>query len=182
MDNSNSISARPDVSIATTTARVTPTEPRTQFKEVLSQSLVRSAETAMKVLPGAPLMAVALRGVGGAAPSVGVPLTGTGSSMSVRSATAEGPSVANVSTGSSVGSTLTGSLSSATGASGLTNTSTTSSSGGSIESSLQQSQEMNLYYLQIQETVNQQNRSFTTVSNVLKTEHDTVKNAIGNLR
>jgi len=41
---------------------------------------------------------------------------------------------------------------------------------------------MNLYYLQIQETVNQQNRSFTTVSNVLKTEHDTVKNAIGNLR
>ncbi|MCL2777033.1 MAG: hypothetical protein FWD73_03440 [Polyangiaceae bacterium] len=181
MDNSNSISARPDVSIATTTPRVTPTQPRTQFKEVLSQSLVRSAETAMKVLPGAPLMAVALRGASGAAPSIGVPLSGTGSSMSVRSATPEGPvSLTNASattTGSSVGSTLTGSLSSATGA---TNTSTTGS--GSIESSLQQSQEMNLYYLQIQETVNQQNRSFTTVSNVLKTEHDTVKNAIGNLR
>ena len=53
---------------------------------------------------------------------------------------------------------------------------------GSVESSLQQSQEMNLYYLQIQEAVNAQNRSFTTLSNVLKAEHETVKTAIGNIR
>ena len=53
---------------------------------------------------------------------------------------------------------------------------------GSIESSLQQSQDMNLYFLQIQETVNAQNRSFTTLSNVLKAQHDTVKTAIGNIR
>ena len=53
---------------------------------------------------------------------------------------------------------------------------------GGIESSLQQSQEMNLYYLQIQEQVNAQNRSFSTLSNVLKAEHDTVKTAIGNIR
>jgi hypothetical protein len=52
----------------------------------------------------------------------------------------------------------------------------------SVESSLQQSQEMNLYYLQIQEAVNAQNRSFTTLSNVLKAEHETVKTAIGNIR
>jgi hypothetical protein len=51
-----------------------------------------------------------------------------------------------------------------------------------VESSLQQSQEMNLYYLQIQEAVNAQNRSFTTLSNVLKAEHETVKTAIGNIR
>ena len=54
--------------------------------------------------------------------------------------------------------------------------------GGNLESSLQQSQEMNLYYLQIQEAVNAQNRSFSTLSNVLKAEHDTVKTAIGNIR
>jgi hypothetical protein len=54
--------------------------------------------------------------------------------------------------------------------------------GGGLESSLQQSQEMNLYYLQIQEAVNAQNRSFTALSNVLKAEHDTVKTAIGNIR
>jgi hypothetical protein len=53
---------------------------------------------------------------------------------------------------------------------------------GSIEGSLQQSQDLNLYYLQIQETVNAQNRSFTALSNVLKAEHDTVKTAIGNIR
>jgi hypothetical protein len=53
---------------------------------------------------------------------------------------------------------------------------------GGLESSLQQSQEMNLYYLQIQEAVNSQNRSFTALSNVLKAEHDTVKTAIGNIR
>ncbi len=53
---------------------------------------------------------------------------------------------------------------------------------GGLESSLQQSQEMNLYFLQIQEEVNAQNRSFTALSNVLKAEHDTVKTAIGNIR
>ena len=34
----------------------------------------------------------------------------------------------------------------------------------------------------IQEAVNAQNRSFTTLSNVLKAQHDTVKTAIGNIR
>ena len=37
-------------------------------------------------------------------------------------------------------------------------------------------------YLQIQEQVNAQNRTFSTLSNVLKAEHDTVKTAIGNIR
>ena len=49
--------------------------------------------------------------------------------------------------------------------------------GACLESSLQQSQETNLYHLQIQEAVNAQNRSFTALSNVLKAEHDTVKTA-----
>jgi hypothetical protein len=51
-----------------------------------------------------------------------------------------------------------------------------------IEGSLAHSQEMNLYFLQVQEQVNAQNRSFTALSNVLKAQHDTVKTAIGNLR
>jgi hypothetical protein len=41
---------------------------------------------------------------------------------------------------------------------------------------------MNLYFLQIQEAVNQENRTYSALSNVLKAEHDTVKNAIGNIR
>ena len=50
-----------------------------------------------------------------------------------------------------------------------------------LRESLQQAQEMNIYYLQLQEAVNAQNRQFSALSNVLKTAHDTVKNAIGNL-
>jgi hypothetical protein len=52
---------------------------------------------------------------------------------------------------------------------------------GGIESSLAQSQEMNMYYLQIQQAVNDQNRTFTTLSNVLEVEHNTAKSAISNI-
>jgi hypothetical protein len=157
--DSSTITARPDVTVADTQPRVTPTPPRAaRFSEVLSRTAVRGAETAMRNLPGSPLMAVALRGAAGPGPALGVPMTGTG----VR---AEGPAAL----GSGVGTT----------AAGLTTTGTEASN---IEGSLAHSQEMNLYFLQIQEQVNAQNRSFTALSNVLKAQHDTVKTAIGNIR
>jgi len=53
---------------------------------------------------------------------------------------------------------------------------------GSVESTLAQSQEFNLYYLQLQEQLAAENRSYSAMSNVLKARHDTVKNAIGNIR
>ena len=40
----------------------------------------------------------------------------------------------------------------------------------------------NLQYLQLQQQMQTENRTFTSVSNVLKTRHDTVKNSIGNIR
>jgi hypothetical protein len=40
----------------------------------------------------------------------------------------------------------------------------------------------NLQYLQLQSRMEQENRQFTTVSNVMKTRHDTVKNSISNIR
>jgi hypothetical protein len=52
---------------------------------------------------------------------------------------------------------------------------------GGIQASLMQSQQMNLYYLQVQQEVDAENRTFTTLSNVLKAENDTVKNAISNI-
>jgi len=170
--DSPSITARPDVAVATTSPRVTPTPPRTQFKEVLSRSLVRGAEAAMKVLPGSPLMAVAVRGATGPAPSIGVPMTGTATrSMAI---SPEGPGGSPV--GTSVG--VAGANAAVAGATGAP----VEGGGNNLEASLQQSQELNLYYLQIQEQVNAQNRSFTALSNVLKAEHETVKTAIGNIR
>jgi hypothetical protein len=40
----------------------------------------------------------------------------------------------------------------------------------------------NLQYLQLQSQMQNQNRSYTAVSNIMKTKHDTVKNSIGNVR
>jgi hypothetical protein len=51
-----------------------------------------------------------------------------------------------------------------------------------MESALAHAAEQNIQYLQLQEAVNAQNRHFSVLSNVMKSEHDTVKNAIGNLR
>jgi hypothetical protein len=184
--DSPSIASRPDVTVATTQPRVTPTPARGAFKQVLAQSLVRGAETAMKMLPGAPLMAVALRGGNGH--SLGVPMSGVGSPVrGGGAASPEGPGGAALRSlplgAASAGIGGVGGGISGNGMSGATGpTGQPGVEGAGIESSLQQSQEMNLYYLQIQESVNAQNRSFTTLSNVLKAEHDTVKTAIGNIR
>ncbi len=156
-----SLAVRPDVAVATSAPRVTPTPARGRFAEVLSQKLVRSAELAMRALPGSPLMALAVRGApgGGALPggaALGVPLAASSGTRAP-----EGPAA----------------LAAGPGISGAAPNEATS-----LEASLAQSQEMNLYYLQVQEAVNAQNRSFTAVSNVLKAQHDTVKTAIGNIR
>jgi uncharacterized protein YjaG (DUF416 family) len=39
-----------------------------------------------------------------------------------------------------------------------------------------------LQYLQLQSQMQSENRSYTAVSNILKTRHDTVKNSISNIR
>jgi hypothetical protein len=40
----------------------------------------------------------------------------------------------------------------------------------------------NLQYLQLQSQMQSENRSYTAVSNIMKTKHDTVKNSISNIR
>jgi hypothetical protein len=40
----------------------------------------------------------------------------------------------------------------------------------------------NLQYLQLQSRMQNENRQFTAVSNIMKTKHDTVKNSISNIR
>jgi hypothetical protein len=59
---------------------------------------------------------------------------------------------------------------------------TTGQEQSSVENTLAQSQEFNLYYLDLQERMSAENRTYSAMSNVLKARHDTVKNAIGNIR
>ena len=47
---------------------------------------------------------------------------------------------------------------------------------------MQTQAENNLYYLQLQQQIQDENRTYSTLSNVLKARHETVKNAIGNIR
>ena len=40
----------------------------------------------------------------------------------------------------------------------------------------------NLQYLQLQSQLQRENKSYTAISNIMKTKHDTVKNSISNVR
>jgi hypothetical protein len=55
-----------------------------------------------------------------------------------------------------------------------------------LMSATQQMQEtqmsFNLQYLQLQNQMQNENRQYTAVSNIMKTKHDTVKNSISNIR
>jgi len=46
----------------------------------------------------------------------------------------------------------------------------------------EQSRDMNMFFLELQQKMQAENRRFTTVSNVLKSRHDTARSAINNIR
>jgi hypothetical protein len=160
---------RPDVLALETSPRSTAAPVRVQFSEVLSggaRALVQGAQAAMRALPGGPVVVAAVRG-GGLGPAATRAANGLGSS----GAAPEGPSAMGA-----------GALGAGAAMLPLTGGSSTAVAGdGSVESSLAQSQQMNLYYLQVQEQVNSENRTFTLLSNVLEIEHNTAKSAIGNI-
>ena len=163
---------RPDAAFVRSAARPTPTP--TRFSEVLSATVnvstgavLRGAEAAMPKLPGGALMAVSMRAGGGATPTTTMSLNGAAAGpVGGVSSSAEGPAGGGASVG---GSTGTGT--------GIT----TGDNTGDVGSALAQTQQTDLYYLQVQEQMNAENRSFSTLSNVLKEEHDTAKQAIQNI-
>ncbi len=138
-----------------TAARVTPA-PARPFKQVMNageRAVVNGAEAAVSRLPGGPVLAAAFRPAPGAG---GVdPQLGSVGGGSRR---AEGP------TGTA------------------TDPSASGGSAPNMDQVLAQSADQNLYYLQLQERISAENRAYTAVSNVLKARHDTVKNAISNIR
>jgi hypothetical protein len=123
-------------------------------------ALLRGAEAAVTSLPGAPIVAAAVRSGGGATAGVTVPSGGV------------------VPFGGTVPPSVAGSAESPTS----TAPGAPSGESPSVEGTLAQSQEFNLYYLQLQEQLAAENRAYSAMSNVLKARHDTVKNAIGNIR
>jgi hypothetical protein len=115
-------------------------------------AIVRGAEQAATHLPGGPILAAAMR-----APLRGTAVSGAQSPEGATSAIGASPSL---------------------GAEGPLG------SGGTpgIEGVLSQGVDQNLYFLELQERISQESRSYSALSNVLKARHETVKNAIGNIR
>jgi hypothetical protein len=161
---------RPDVVTVETVPRPTAAPPRVPFAQVLggsARALVSGAQAAIGALPGSPLIALALRNANGGLPTstaLDVPVGQLGAG-GVGATSPEGPG------GAATGMGTAGGL----GAVG------TATDGTGIDGTLAQSQQLSLYYLQVQEQVNEQNRTFTALSNVLEVEHSTAKTAIGNI-
>ena len=153
--------SRMDVVSTDSAPRVTPPS-GVPFKDMVTRGagvILRGAEAAVSSLPGAPIVAAAVRPGGGSGP---VSATGGATGLAASRSTAIGSGTAEGPTGTA-------------GAAG-------SGEAPSVENALAQSQEFNLYYLQLQEQLAAENRSYSAMSNVLKARHDTIKNAIGNIR
>jgi hypothetical protein len=178
MDSRISSASRPDIVLIESNVRPTPTPSRVSFGQVLAAGaggLVQGAELAASRLPGAPVAAAAIRG-GSSLMSLALPAAGNASVTAV----AEGPSTGGVGLTSSLGG-LTMPMGSVAGTGVSGTTATAGDPTGGIDASLQQSAELSMYYLQVQQEVDAQNRSFTALSNVLKTQHDSAKAAIQNI-
>ena len=180
--------SRPDVVLVESTARPTPKPARVAFRDVLASgasTLVQGAQTALSKLPGSPISAAAVRGstaggVGTTASPLMTPMSSTGTSGALVNTSAEGPGATGLSGGVSLGGTAVPTVS--LGAtSGAASVGTSGDQTGSIEAAMNQSAQLSIYYLQIQQQEDAQNRSFTAMSNVLKTEHDSAKSAINNV-
>jgi len=155
------------VSATASAVRVT-ASPGQPFKALMgagASSILSGAEAAVTRLPGGPILAAALRpGVADGAAVQHSPATVGIASGGVGASTPEGGAGTAGTAGVPGGSA---------GAGG---------EGGGIESALSQSANQNLYYLELQERMGAENRNYSAISNVLKARHDTVKNAIGNIR
>ena len=153
---------------ATQTApRVTPApaHPFQQMMSVGSAAIVNGAEAAITHLPGGGILAAAMRpGVSSGVASLSMPAS---ASLNNRP---EGPT-GTAGASSSGLATTTGS---ALGSSGTGDP--------SIEQVMSQDADQNMYYLKLQEQMSAESRSYSAISNVLKARHDTMKNAIGNIR
>ena len=124
-------------------------------------AILSGAEQAVTRLPGGPILAAALRP--------------TASNVGPAVVSAPGA----VGTGAGLGSvTPEGSA----GTAGNLGGAPAGAENAGVEAALTQSANQNMFFLDLQERISAESRSYSAMSNVLKTRHDTVKNAIGNIR
>jgi hypothetical protein len=159
---------QPSIEVSATQYRVTP-RPARPFSAVLdggASAVIEGAEAAARRLPGGPEIVAAVRNPGGG-----------------RLSGQEGAAYAQHSYPMMhSGTPLTGEGGAPTSATGAEPGAGAASGSGNIEGALAKQTQDNLYYLGLQQRIQDETRNFQAISNVLKTQHESVKNAIGNLR
>jgi len=175
----NSANASPgDVVVEGTRPRQTE-RPTSPFRDVLANGtaiLVRGAEVATSVAAG-PVMAAAVRETGmAAAGAIAGRASGRGAGAMATAGTGNvaGASPAPAGAGLPSG---TSSL-----AASLSSPGSDQSDLATMQAMQRESQVFNVQLLELQEDVQQENRRFSTVSNVLRAKHDTAKAAVSNIR
>lgn len=170
-------------SVSLNSTSTTPrTSARTDFGAQMRNGIAAGGGAASQAIgvaapfvPGAAVVSAAVSGaagsVGGGGGGGGFAGQGSGGVQGVTSVGADGIPTG----GSLLNSAQNGSNSTATGNSGMDMLNAT-------KNMQEMAQSFNLQYLQLQEKMQAENRSFSTVSNVMKTKHDTAKSSISNVR
>lgn len=133
-----------------------------------ASAVMDAGSIAAPFIPGGAVLSAAISGVGQLKSAAGATTTSTGYGANATSLS--GSSGVPVTNGGAGAGLTTG----APGAGGdmFTN----------FRSYQAEQMSLNMQYLKLQQDMQQENRQFTTLSNVMKTKHDTAKNAINNVR
>ncbi len=150
--------------------------PRTDFGSVMSTGLSRGTDAVLQAgqlaapfIPGGAVLSAAVTGVGS--------LKSSAAGMTSGSAT--GLNSSGLSASSGMTGSISGGSTAATGATGSTGVDSTMAAAKQMQ---EMNMSFNMQYLMLQQKMQADNRQFTTLSNIMKTKHDTAKNAINNVR
>lgn len=160
--------------------------PKTDFGSVLGKGVSKAADAVLQAgqlaapyIPGGAIVSAAVSGLGSMKSSLlsqGGNATVLGSTGSiVTSGTSTGGGISTSSTGGSGGVFAQVEANAAAG-------SESSQLMVATKKMQEMNQSFNLQYLQLQQKMQSDNRQFTLLSNIMKTKHDTAKNAINNVR
>jgi len=127
-----------------------------------ANAVLSGAESAAVRMPGGPILAAAFR----SQPGVGV---------------AAGTAVSPEGSAGTAGGFLPNASDAAAAPGDLTAMAGTAGAAG-VEAALTTGSDRTLQYLELQERISSESNAYTALSNVLKARHDTIKNAIGNIR
>ncbi len=161
--------------------------PKTDFGTMLksgasrtADALLNASQLAAPYIPGAGVVSAAISGLGGLKQSMGASTNAggySGNGVSANLASTQGSSGlgATYGGGGSVGGAMSLESRAASGDTSAANLLET-------REIQEMNQSFNLQYLSLQQKMQGENRQFTALSNIMKTKHDTAKNAISNVR